>query len=625
MLSRRDFIVLCGGLAPLPFLDPGALFRHIRPDVGEANALPAWFDRARVQGLTGMGGVWVQRPVFKRTARAARALGATVLTRYVKWNSSAEFWAPTGLLTPAGKIVVRDMIDEAHDNGVRIILYYWHEGDDAFAASRPQVYCRQPDGAISTHPVRGKFVDMTDPVYSSLVKARINEMAGLGADGFYFDYMHLPPTGCLGTQLERDFESQTGKRIATNRADDDDPIYHEFLAFAAARVTATFEDWKRSVRVDHPDTLFIISTTYLPSLLSNRMNTDLVRVADSPKTEIYVAVRPQLSLGTFEPGKPLAWVGADDRLALGYCYLRDSGNGRPPHVWAPGFLVESDYQGFVAAVLTFGCIAAVNIPEPLLNDPSGGTDVQRGGVPAAFALGGRLSEHLGGTRPLRWLVVHVSEAARNARGVDFQRACREVLAPEIGAFATGLHAGLPVGTIDDYGLASGWLDGAGIVFLPDEAGLAEAQRKAVTAFRARGGTVIAQDPTWSWTEDSARAEHALLTQLGSLLPAAPVRVRAAQGTPYAAAHLSADGSRTVVGVTKAFSGFHLESHQPVSGAVHDAPDLAGVEVSLRTERRLVSAEEVVTGTRLTAQRIGGSYVITLPEARQFAFVSFRTE
>ncbi|MGH7689992.1 MAG: hypothetical protein ACREN3_10340, partial [Gemmatimonadaceae bacterium] len=361
-----------------------------------------------MQALTGMGGVWVSRPVFARTGAAARALGATVLTRYVKWNATAPFWSPAGLLTPSGRQTVGAMIDEAHHHGVRLILYYWHEGDDGYAAAHPDVYCRMPNGDIARHPVRGRLLDVTDPGYGGLVKARLNEMAGLGADGFYFDYLHLPPAGCLDTQLERTFTGDRGPSIPRNAAHDDEPAYHAFLGYTARRVAATFEDWKASVHARSLDTLFIISTTYLPSLVSNRMNTDLVRTADSPKTEIYVAVRPPLSLKMFERGNPLAWVGVDERLVMGYCYLRDAGAGRPPHVWAPGFMEAREYPRFVAAVLAFGCIAAVNLPEPLLNDATAGTEAARDGIPAAFALGERLSETLKGTHPLRWLVVHVS-------------------------------------------------------------------------------------------------------------------------------------------------------------------------------------------------------------------------
>ncbi len=625
MLSRRDFVVLCGGLVQVPFLNWDGLSV---PGIGtspSAPSLPSWFERARVQALTGMGGVWTSRPVFERTGAAARALGATVLTRYVKWNATAPFWSPAGLLTPTGKQTVGAMIEEAHHNGVRLILYYWHEGDDGYAATHPDVYCRMPNGDIASHPVRGRLLDVTDPGYGTLVKARLNEMAGLGADGFYFDYMHLPPAGCLDTQLERTFTSDGGPSIPRNAVRDDEPAYHAFLGYTARRVAATFEDWKASVHARSPDTLFIISATYLPSLVSNRMNTDLVRAADSPKTEFYVAVRPQLSLGMFERGKPLGWVGADERLVMGYCYLRDAGAGRPPHVWAPGFLAAPEYPRFVAAVLAFGCIAAVNLPEPLLNDSTGGTEAERDGIPAAFALGRRLSEQLEGTHPLRWLVVHVSERARDARGADIERACREVIAPEIGAFVTGLHLGVPVGVVTDSELAAGVPGSAKVLFLPDPATLHDRQRAAVARFRQDGGTVVHQDGRWDWTGNPAAAERALGARLEHVLGTVPLLVTSRSGRPFAAAHASADGKRLVIGVTTAFSGLHLQSGQAVPGAVPAPGDLTGVDVWCRQARPITRAQDVVRGTVLNARRRGDAYVVTLPLVRPFAFIAIQTE
>ena len=626
MLSRREFVVFCGGLVQVPFLHWDGLTVPGHGIAARAPSLPSWFDGARVQAVTGMGGAWVARPVFERTGAAARALGATVLTRYVKWNATAPFWSPAGLLTPAGRRTVGAMIEEAHRNGVRLILYYWHEGDDAYAAAHPDVSCRMPDGAIASHPVRGRLLDVTDPGYGALVKARLSEMAGLGADGFYFDYTHLPPAGCLDTQLERTFDGDGGPSIPRNAARDDEPAYHAFLGYTARRITATFEDWKASVQAHAPDTLFVISTTYLPSLVSNRMNTDLVRAADAPKTEIYVAVRPQLGLGMFERGKPLAWVGADERLVMGYCYLRDAGAGRPPHVWAPGFMAAPEYPRFVAAVLTFGCIAAVNLPEPLLNDAAGGgSEAEREGIPAAFAVGARLSEELHATHPLRWLVVHVSERARDARGADIERACREVIAPEIGAFVTGLHLGVPVGIVTDRGLAAGIPASAKVLVLPDPAALDDGQRAAVARFRQRGGTVVNQDGRWDWTGDPAAAERALGTRLARALETVPLRVTARSGRPFAAAHASADGRRLLIGVTTAFSGLHLESGQAVPGAVTAPGDLTGVEISCRRARAISRAEDVVDGTVLNAEPRGDGYVVTLPVVRPFAFIAIRTD
>jgi hypothetical protein len=197
--------------------------------------------------------------------------------RPVKWHDEDPCWptavplAPDGRplsdrdreidgkLVERGRNIAKEVIDEAHAEGLNVAVYYWHVSEGALEALHGSWICRDPDGNPIPGPgIRGTHLDITG-AFREAVLTRLRELAALGVDGFYFDYEHLPPDGCWGSALAELWEAATGRPAPA--ADDDDPLYRQFLDFKAEKIEDTFTYWRDKVKSEHPDVVFVISTS----------------------------------------------------------------------------------------------------------------------------------------------------------------------------------------------------------------------------------------------------------------------------------------------------------------------------------------------------------------------------
>ena len=149
-----------------------------------------------------------------------------------------------------------------------------------------------------------------------------------------------------------------------------DSVYREFLDFKAREIEDTFAYWRDEVQREHPEVVFIVSTTTIPGLTDREMTTRLARVADSSKNEYRLALNRNLNKGVFEEHPELA---PDDhvRQAVGWTVLRDSADGRPPHIWVSGVPNISHARAAAGSLLTFGCIANMDVDEQSLLGDAG--------------------------------------------------------------------------------------------------------------------------------------------------------------------------------------------------------------------------------------------------------------
>jgi hypothetical protein len=611
-------------------------------------SLPEWFVRNRVQGHTRLrlSPQWHDTPQFKRAAEGFRAFGAGAFTRHVK-SADEDPWWPTalpigpdgaplsdrdreinGVLIVRGRSVAGEIIDEAHEQGLRIVPYYWHMTENSLAELYPDWVCRDPDGEPMVHDPRGIHLDITGP-YREVVLTRLQELAARGADGLNFDERHLPPEGCWGSALEDAWKAETGEESAPRA--ETDPLYLEFIEFKARKIEDTFEYWRGAVQAEHPDVVFLVSTTTIPALTDREMTTRLARIADSAKNEYRLALNDGLSKCVFKDNPELAPLD-HVRQALGWTVLRDSSGGRPPRIWAPGLADADHAQAFAASLLTFGCIAHMDVDEPaVLGDQApeeGKTPLA--GIRAAFELGDRVSPHLAETELVRWAALHFSERIRNKRRADYRAAWIEVLWPLVGSYQALCEDGLPVGTVNDWQLERGELGGYRVLFLPNPDELTAAQRRNVAAFQARGGVVVENDPGWAWSDPAQRpaAAAAFRAAIRPHADTAPVIVNGGPRGRYAVAYRARN--KLVVAVTNNFSWVQVTSPRNIPTSVNQrAPDADGVQVGWRSGVRLpqpgpftpwpqLRAVEAVTGTSLTVERHGDLFRVRLPK---FAFMA----
>ena len=142
-MKRRDFIAMLALITPAPLLwwrktsgtgeaaiDTSSAFAA--SDASDATlpasaqiTLPAWFDGARIQAHTRLSYRMRDNAAFARAGEAVKALGATVLTRYVKAGSEPPMWPSkaTGGAPVAKDNPIAEFNAEALKHGVRIIGY----------------------------------------------------------------------------------------------------------------------------------------------------------------------------------------------------------------------------------------------------------------------------------------------------------------------------------------------------------------------------------------------------------------------------------------------------------------------------------------------------------------------
>src|SRR5262245_24514726 len=485
--------------------------------------LPRWFDANRVQGHTrltlGMPPeFWYRTPEFDHAAAGFKRLGAAVFTRHVKSADEDPWWPTKVPLDPDGRPhssrprvvrgvtlrprddVARKIVGEAHREGLKILTYYWHASEATVAALPPAGSCRRPRGQEMKSP-RSIHLDITGP-YREVVLKRLLELAERGADGLFFDYRHLPHEGCWHSALEEAWRSETGDPRAPRpptKGQAPSARYLEFLDFRARKIEETFAYWRAKVKAEHRGIVFVISTDDFAHFVDRGVTTRLARIADSAKNEYYQARQPRVEAFFLEHARVLGRPEAHVRQSLSWTVLRDSADGRSPHIWHPGVPNVDQAVALAGTVLTFGAIANMDAHEGSLIthiDKRGKTPVE--GLKQAFALGKRVSPYLARSRPLRWAAVHFGELSRNRRGAHYVTMWQEVLWPLLGAYQVLSEDGLPVGIVNDDQLEGGELDGYALLILPNPKELTSGQEGEVAAFRARGGAVLENDPPLPW-------------------------------------------------------------------------------------------------------------------------------
>ncbi len=578
-------------------------------------ALPAWFDSARVQGHTRLGlGPRTDTAAYRNAPVRFLGLGLRVFTRHFKSASGSPFtvMAPgDDVRLGADSALIRSAFAEAHRAGQHTIAYVWISSDSAMETRHPDWVCRGPDGRTPVTMRRGDFLDITSP-YRELVLRELEALAAQGADGFFFDASHMPAGGCWGSHLARAFEERTGQAPPKRRRARD-PLYRAFLAFQAEQVEETLSWWRDRVHEEYPGVVFVTSVATLPTLMDPRFPTGLAGAGDVPKTEFESPVRP--AFGGWMPGGDSVPRGV--RIAAGWTLVRDAAGGRPPVVWALGFADSARAEAFVAAVLTHGGTASLDVADAIM----AGRAVAPHATPVsalkdAAALGDRVAPGLAGTHPQAWAGIHFPEAARDRLMGDPDHAWNRAVLPALRAFEALLWQRVPFRWVTDHALAAGEIEDLRVLVLPDSADLTTAQAERVAAFRRRGGRVVTIGDPGSPNE-----------RLGAELPGVPIRVLGGPATLHVGFFTTADDARTTVLLTPDFSWVQpLALRERPRSEAPMPSQVSGVLVKLTPGSYSAPprARELVTGVDLPVTRAAdGGYEIHLPSFRILAAVLLR--
>jgi hypothetical protein len=595
---------------------------------------------------------WYGTDEFNQAAAGFRELGAGAFTRHLKSGDEDPGW-PTakpidpdgvvhsdrprdinGIILEPGENVAKAIIDEAHAQGLKIIAYYWDASEETVVRLQDDWVCRRPHHGKELKSPRCIQLDLTGP-YREVVLTRLLELADMGADGFFFDSRHIHRAGCWGTALEAAWKAETGEDAPPlpKPGEEPSPRYLEFLDFRARKIEETFNYWRDKVKDRHRNVVFVISTDDFAALIDRGVTTRLARIADSAKNEYCQAVRNRVTTDLFKNNTVLKEPPGHVRQSLSWTVLRDSSEGRPPHIWHPGVPNEDQAEALAASLLTFGAVANMDVYERSLitkDNQRGKTPVE--GLKRAFALGKVVSPHLARTKPLRWAAAHFGERSRNERGVDYLAMWQQVLWPLLGPYEVLSEDGLPIGVVNDDQLKQGELDGYRLLILPNPNELTFGQDQTVGAFRARGGAVIENDPAWAWSDPAGTdaAAAAFRAALQPHLGTTPVQVTGGPNGRYAVSYRKP--GRLLVAVTNDFSWVQFSALNKVPGKINPTPPPAqGVQVTWRRGHGLPQtpghgprsrprAIEAVSDKTLTVREFNDGYRVDLPDFQFMALL-----
>ncbi|QNN24810.1 hypothetical protein HED60_21870 [Planctomycetales bacterium ZRK34] len=583
--------------------------------------LPAWYEQYRVHAHTRLSPNWRDKPIFLEAGHKLHDLGFHVITRHIKTGHEGAWWpSEVGAVEPWAQQTdyAQKIIDEAHDAGSRIIVYHRHMEDAAMAVEHPDWICVHPDGKPALKR-RGLVLCMNSP-YPDFVLTRLKELAARGADGFYFDEMHMPKDGCWCDYCRKRFTDETGLNPPA-KIDPADPVYQKYIDFNNETIRRTFARWRKALHADYPKLVILIGSNSYPAMTERHTTDKLYRIADAMKTEYSLPARRGPNR-IFTKDKSMVEPDADERQALGWALSRDAAEGRPPHVWAHGLVNDLHARFATAALITHGCIANLDNNEKNIPDAelfAGSTE-----------LGNRVSPAFAGARPLRWAAVHHNEAARDALLPDESAAWKQVLYPTFGAYRALLKAHVPVGVVTDSLLEDGRLDGYKLLFLPSE-NLTAKQKANVEAFKRRGGVVVTQQPQWQWhtSEGMAAATGQFMQQIGGVLPTAPVVVTGGADRMQTDVFTADGGKCVTVAAVNDFSWVYtgrlfLRNGKPATKidprTIQPPAPCRNVVIHLKRTDKPRSARDLASGKTLTVTQEGDGYAIALPDFECMAAV-----
>lgn len=381
---------------------------------------------------------WLNAPVFLQAGAIARDLGAEVFTRHIVSANEGPWW-PSALGEPypgcENRDLAREIIEEAHKAGRRIIIYYRHFESRWAEQHHPEWIARDAAGK-PIQAGRGTWMCLNQEGYRNYVGTHLEELAQRGADGFYFDETHQPPECHCSVCQAR----------PTSRA---------------AILELAFGEWTQRVKAVSPGCLMLVSARF------EAEDHRLWRLGDSPKWEPH---------HTRKYGGP-----GTTGLRLGLIFARDASGGIP-HMWrstsGPTTKDLTTVQHECAEVLAAGAVYNYDLPEGDWMSPSAATHLQ---AQRSLALGAKLQPALSGAQPWRETLVFYPA------GLSFQ-----AVLPIWNAIGSrGLAAGITTASW----LAEGIPPETTLLVLPDCPErthlLADPKIAAVLAdFRKRGGQVV---------------------------------------------------------------------------------------------------------------------------------------
>ena len=306
---------------------------------------------------TRLSWTWRERnpEVFYGAGPLFASLGFKEFSRHIKTGGEGAWWpSKVGAVQPEARSVnhAQQIIDDAHNAGCRILVYHRHMEDDELAKNHPEWCARDHQGEVLQK--RGPKLCFNTP-YADFVETRLIELALMGADGFYFDEVHMPKPFCWCDHCQRKFKAQTGMDYPAD-SDPYDAAFQKAIEFKNVTIEHLFRRWREAIHAVNPDAVLLIGSNSYPQMIERHTTHRLWRIADAMKTEFFLPARASANQ-VFENDRSIAPTETDARLALGYALARDACDGRPPHVWVHGLPDARHARFATAGLIAHGAVA----------------------------------------------------------------------------------------------------------------------------------------------------------------------------------------------------------------------------------------------------------------------------
>lgn len=409
--------------------------------------VPKWYLQNRVQVLSRLLLKDIDNPAFWNMPKQMAAEGCGVFVRHIKaadekpwWQSSIGSLNPlTAKLNANGHNLAVDMISQMHNAGMHAIFYYRHNEDEEMYQQHPDWACRTIADSVIEEK-RGVPLCFNSP-YRNVVITRLRELASYGADGFYFDWEHIPyypDMLCFCTYCQAKYKQEYGVDI---KQDYNTGNKLRFFEFRNNTIKNFFDDLQDSLHKDAKDPVLLVSGNSWPALTELHMNSETFN-RFILKSELGLPGRT-VNRGTFKmPQQIKDNIPGFYLNAFYYSFMRDNSAG-PPNIWCPFIDNREDALTICAGVVSLGSIPAVDV-DTKTPDLTIFSDVLQWNK--------KYGNHFAKLKPFAWQGIVVSEKERNKFVVTPAQAWQQVILPAYKTFKELYDAGIPVSLLDDASL-----------------------------------------------------------------------------------------------------------------------------------------------------------------------------
>lgn len=406
-----------------------------------SDGIPNWYLRNRVQVHTALFARDIDSQYFFNFPKKLAQQGAKVLIRQIKSHDEEPWWpSKYGTVFPPAKKFIngnenlaQEIISETHNLNMKSIIYYRHQEDSEMLSKHPDWACKDIYGK-NIKSKRGTYLSLSSP-YRDVVIQRVLELATYGADGIYFDEIHIPINGDFSKYANQNYKNIYGTDLVN---DFKAGKIQNFYDFRNKTILNFFTDLKRTLNNAGLNPLIIVSGNSWPTLTDLHMNSTFFKDF-TLKSELEVPNRIFKGRAFTMPMTIKQEIPSFYLNAFTFSFMRDNSFG-PPEIWCPDIKSKTEAENISAGLISLGCIADVNIRP---KNPNFKT------FSSILSWNNTYGEIFEKLKPYAQIGITVSEAERNQFLKRPGLAWKNVLLPAYESFETLYKIGAPIKLLSD--------------------------------------------------------------------------------------------------------------------------------------------------------------------------------